>query len=68
MDFSSVPLIKEHLNVESDSDLAKALAELGILRTGSRQTIYLWGGVVPQHIQDALELRQYRLESSQSAT
>lgn len=63
MDISSVPLLKQHLNVESDTELAKALADLGILRTGTRQTIYLWGGLVPQYVQDAIELRQYRASS-----
>ena len=65
MDFSSVAFLKKHFNADSDQKLA--LAEIGILRTGARQTIYLWGGVVPQHVQDALELRQYRMNDKQRA-
>ncbi|WP_180113287.1 hypothetical protein [Acinetobacter sp. YH12073] len=61
MDFSSVASLKKHFNADSDQKLAEALAKIGILRTGARQTVYLWGGKVPQHIQDALELRQYRM-------
>ena len=59
MDFSSVASLKKHFNADSDQKLAEALAEIGILRTGARQTIYLWCGVVPQQVQAALELRRY---------
>ena len=65
MDFSSVASLKKHFNADSDQKLAEALAEIGILRTGARQTLYLWGGAVPQHVQDALELRQYRMNDKQ---
>ena len=65
MDFSSVAFLKKHFNADSDQKLAEALAKIGILRTGARQTIYLWGGVVPQHVQDALELRQNRMKDKQ---
>ncbi|WP_180076883.1 MULTISPECIES: hypothetical protein [unclassified Acinetobacter] len=65
MDFSSVVSLKKHFNADSDQKLAEALAKIGILRTGARQTVYLWGGKVPQHIQDALELRQYRMNDKQ---
>ena len=67
MDFSSVASLKKHFNADSDQKLAEVLAIIGILRSGARQTIYLWGGVVPQHVQDALELRQYRMNDKQKA-
>ena len=67
MNFSSVASLKQYFNADSDQKLAEALAGIGVLRTGSRQTVYLWGGNVPQHIQDALELRQYRMNDKQKA-
>lgn len=67
MNFSSVASLKQYFNADSDQKLAEALAGIGVLRTGSRQTVYLWGGNVPQYIQDALELRQYRMNDEQKA-
>ena len=54
MDFSSVASLKQYFDADSDQKLAEALANIGVLRTGSRQTVYLWGGNVPQYVQDAL--------------
>ncbi len=65
MDFSSVASLKQYFDADSDQKLAEALANIGVLRTGSRQTVYLWGGNVPQYVQDALELRQYRMSDKQ---
>ena len=65
MDFSSVASLKQYFDAESDQKLAEALANIGVLRTGSRQTVYLWCGNVPQYVQDALELRQYRMSDKQ---
>lgn len=66
MNYQSVSEVKAYFGVSSDEELAKKLAELNILRVGSRQTVYLWNGTVPKYVQTALEL--HKLKSDLQAT
>lgn len=68
MNYSSVDELKSYFSVQSDEDLAKKLAELGLLRKGARQTVYLWNGQVPQNIQNAIELMAIKSQLSKQAT